>query len=70
MDVSFHFYYSFFLRINAIEAELKQTHTINGQMKKDVKGLKQVIFMTKNDYIGYQPITIDRSANLPILLLV
>jgi hypothetical protein len=60
----------FFLRINAIEAELKQTHTINGQMKKDVKGLKQVIFMIKNDYIGYQPITIDRSANLPNLLFV
>ncbi|CAF1511657.1 unnamed protein product [Rotaria magnacalcarata] len=28
-------------RINAIETELKQTHTVNGQMKKDVKELKQ-----------------------------
>jgi chromosome segregation ATPase len=29
------------MRINAIEAELKQTHNINGQMKKDVKELKE-----------------------------
>ena len=29
-------------RINAIEAELKQTHTSNGVMKKDVKQLKDV----------------------------
>jgi hypothetical protein len=28
-------------RINAIEAELKETHGVNGQMKKDVKDLKQ-----------------------------
>ncbi|CAF4244312.1 unnamed protein product, partial [Adineta steineri] len=28
-------------RINAIEADLKQTHDVNGQMKKDVKGLQQ-----------------------------
>ncbi len=33
-----------FFRINAIEAELKQTHNANGQMKKDVKDLKQVSF--------------------------
>lgn len=29
-------------RINAIEAELKHTHTSNGQMKKDVKELQKV----------------------------
>jgi hypothetical protein len=34
-----------FFRINAIEAELKQTHNVNGQMKKDVKELKKVIFI-------------------------
>ncbi|CAF4750787.1 unnamed protein product, partial [Rotaria sp. Silwood2] len=28
-------------RINAIEVELKQTHNVNGQMRKDVKELKQ-----------------------------
>ncbi|UJR15224.1 hypothetical protein I4U23_002183 [Adineta vaga] len=29
------------MRINAIESELKQTHTTNGQMKKDVKELQK-----------------------------
>lgn len=36
----------FYFRINAIEAELKQTNSLNGQMKKDVKELQQVIFVS------------------------
>jgi hypothetical protein len=43
MFINSFFLFSSFFRINAIEAELKQTHNINGQMKKDVKELKQVI---------------------------
>ena len=34
----------FNFRINAIETELKQTNTLNNQMKKDDKDLKQVRF--------------------------
>lgn len=33
---------TFLCRINAIESELKQTQMTNGQMKKDVKQLKEV----------------------------
>jgi hypothetical protein len=42
MNIFLHDFNTF--RINAIEAELKQTHNANGQMKKDVRELKQVIF--------------------------
>ncbi len=43
MNKMFNYYFLFCFRINAIEAELKQTHDTNGLMKKDVKELKQVI---------------------------
>ncbi|CAF2838012.1 unnamed protein product [Rotaria sp. Silwood2] len=42
-------------RINAIEVELKQTHNVNGQMRKDVKELKQklddVVFQLRDSQI-------------------
>jgi hypothetical protein len=37
----------FLFRLNAIESELKQTHTTNGIMKKDVKQLKDVMICLK-----------------------
>ena len=39
--LSIDLFIQYLFRINAIEAELKQTETTNGQMKKDVKQLKE-----------------------------